>query len=81
MPSGFVLSYFSYKFDSKELILKNYGTEPEKFVVAENFYPQKWEVHVPDLRQKNGFQVNFETPKHGTDTPVCSTKYTLSQNI
>ena len=40
--------------------------------VAETFYPQNWEVHIANLRsQKNGFQVKFQTQKHGTHTPVC----------
>ena len=46
-----MLSYFGHKFDGKELILRYYRTEPKKFAVAENFYPQKWEVHVPNFRQ------------------------------
>ena len=45
-----MLSYFSGKFESKELILGNFRTEPKKFAVAENFHPQKWEVHVPNFR-------------------------------
>ena len=65
-----MLFCFSHKFDGKELILSCYRTEPKKFAVAENFYPQKWEIHVANFRHKNGFQVTFETPKHGTHTPV-----------
>ena len=28
--------------------------------------PPKWEVHVPNFRPKNDFQVKFQTQKHGT---------------
>ena len=31
-----MLSYFSHKFDGKELILSYYRTEPKKCAVAEN---------------------------------------------
>ena len=92
-----MLSYFGHKFDGKELILRYYRTEPKKFAVAENFYPQKWEVHVLNFRQ-NSFQVKFETPKRGMHIPCiqiwqvpppwasykqnkCLTKYPLLQNI
>ena len=61
-----MLSFSSHKFDSKELILRNYRGEPKKFAVAENLYPQTWKVHVSIL-DKKGFQVKFETPKHGTN--------------
>ena len=47
-----MLSYFTHKFDSKELILRNYRAEPKKFAVAEICYPKKWEVLVPNFRQK-----------------------------
>ena len=40
--------------------------------IAENSYPHKWEVHVCKFyTQKYGFQVKFQTQKHGTYTPVC----------
>ena len=45
----------------------------EKMTVAETFYPppQNWEVHIANLRpQKNGFEVKFQTQKHGTNSPV-----------
>ena len=32
-----MLSYFGHKFYGKELILRYYRTEPNKFAVAENF--------------------------------------------
>ena len=51
-----MLSYFGYKLDGKELILRYYRTEHKKFAVAENLYPQKWEVHVPNFRQKIAFK-------------------------
>ena len=65
-----MLSYFSHKFDGKELILIYYRTEPKKFAVTENFYPQKRETNVANFRKKNGFQVKSETPKHGTQIPI-----------
>ena len=56
IPRGFVLSYFGHKFDGKKLILRYDRTEPKKFAVAENFYPQKWEVYVLNFRQKIAFK-------------------------
>ena len=43
----------------------------EKTAIAENSYPQKWEVHVANFRPKNGFQVKFQTQKHGMHTPYA----------
>ena len=51
-PRGFMLSHFGHKFDGKELILRYCRTEPKKLAAAENFYPQKWEIYVPNCRQK-----------------------------
>ena len=48
-----MLPYFGHKSDGKELILRYYRTEPKIFAVAENFYPQKWDVH---FRQKIAFK-------------------------
>ena len=43
----------------------------EKMAVAETLYPQNWEAHIENLRPyKNGFQVKFQSQKHGTHTPV-----------
>ena len=40
--------------------------------VAENSYPQKMgHSCLKILDPKNGFQVKFQTQKHGTHTPVC----------
>ena len=64
-----MLSYFSHKLDrQQETYLRNYRTETKKFAVAEKFYPQKWEVHVPNFILKFGIQVKFETPTHSTNT-------------
>ena len=38
----------------------------EKTAIAENFTPQKWDVHVANFRPKNDFQVKFQTQEHGT---------------
>ena len=34
--------------------------------IAENFTPQKWDVHVANFRPKNDFQAKFQTQEHGT---------------
>ena len=47
-----MLSYVGHKFDGKELILRYHRTESKKFAIAENFNQQKWEVYVPNFRQK-----------------------------
>ena len=70
IPRGFLLSYFSHKFDHKELILRYYRTESWKFVVAENFYPKNGKFMLQILDKKNGFQGKFETPKSGMHTPI-----------
>ena len=38
----------------------------QETAIAENFTPQKWEVHVTNFRPKNDFKVKFQTQEHGT---------------
>ena len=33
--------------------------EPNKFAVAENLYPIKWEVHVGNFRQERAFKLTL----------------------